>query len=52
MCDLYNCVNLDYWMIGMNAMTRMTTITTMTRIITQVGWLSEVKLSDAFIQKG
>ena len=35
MCDLYNCVNFDDWMIGMNAMTRMTTITTMTRMITK-----------------
>ena len=35
MCDLYNCINLDDWMIGMNAMTRMTTITTMTRMITK-----------------
>ena len=40
MCDLYNCVNLDDWMFGMDAMTRMTTITTMTRMITK--W-SEVK---------
>ena len=45
MCDLYNCVKLDDWMIGMNAMTRMTTITTMTRMITKsrmAKW-SEVK---------
>ena len=35
MCDLYNCVNFDDWMIGMDAMTRMTTITTMTRMITK-----------------
>ena len=35
MCDCYNCVNLDDWMIGMNVMTRMTTITTMTRMITK-----------------
>ena len=35
MCDLYNCVNLDDWMIGMNALTRMTTITTMIRMITK-----------------
>ena len=35
MCDLYNCINLDDWMIGMNALTRMTTITTMTRMITK-----------------
>ena len=33
MCDLYNCVNLDDWMIGMNAMTRVTTITIVTRMI-------------------
>ena len=37
MCDLYNCVNLDDWMTGMNALTRVTTITMMTRMITQVG---------------
>ena len=37
MCDLYYCVNLDDWMFGMDAMTRMTTITMMTRMITQVG---------------
>ena len=45
MCDWYNCVNLDDWMFGMNAMTRMTTITTMTRMITKsrmTKW-SEVK---------
>ena len=35
MCDLYNCVNLDDWMIGMNAMTKVTTIPMMTRMITQ-----------------
>ena len=35
MCDLYNCVNLDDWMIWMDAMTRMTTITMMTRMITK-----------------
>ena len=35
MCDCYNCVNLDDWMIRMNAMTRMTTITIITRMITK-----------------
>ena len=35
MSDLYNCVNLDDWMIGMNAMTRVTTITIVTRMITK-----------------
>ena len=35
MCDLYNCINLDDWMIGMNALSRMTTITTMIRMITK-----------------
>ena len=45
MCDCYNCVNLDDWMIGMNVMTRMTTITMMTRMITKSGMSkgSEVK---------
>ena len=45
MCDLYNCVNLDDWMIGMNAMTSMTTITTMTRMIikSRMAKWSEVK---------
>ena len=33
MCDLYNCVKVDDWMIGMNALTRITTITTMIRMI-------------------
>ena len=35
MCDLYNCVNLGDWMFATDAMTRMTTITTMTRMITK-----------------
>ena len=40
MCDIYNCVNLDDWMIGINAMTRMTTITTLTRMITK-NWMTK-----------
>ena len=35
MCHLYNCVNLDDWMFGVDAMTRMAIITTMTRMITK-----------------
>ena len=34
---LFNNVNLDVWMTGMDAMTRVTTITMMTRMITLVG---------------
>ena len=32
MCDLYNCFNLDDWMIGMNEMTGMTRMITKSRM--------------------